>query len=190
MKLYLMRHGESESNVRDLFSGCRGDVRLTDRGIEQARELGEKLRGIKFDKIFASSLVRAQMTCEAALPGCEYVVDGRIREVDLGGLDGLSADAARALWPDFFERFHYPGDYSAIGGESREEVFARLRSFLSDLEGEDLGTVAVFTHAVTMRMLFNMVFDTCSSGKLLSTNCLIAVFKLEGGKLTLDAWNI
>ncbi|TJV08901.1 MAG: 2,3-bisphosphoglycerate-dependent phosphoglycerate mutase, partial [Mesorhizobium sp.] len=66
--LVLVRHGQSEWNLKNLFTGWR-DVDLTELGHAEAREAGAKLkaRGMKFDIAFTSSLIRAQKTCQHIL---------------------------------------------------------------------------------------------------------------------------
>ena len=68
MKLYIVRHGESETNRKGLWTGWL-DVALTDKGIADAERVRDTLRGIKFDKVYSSDLQRARVTCEIALPG-------------------------------------------------------------------------------------------------------------------------
>ena len=189
MKIYVMRHGESESNASGRFTGW-WDVPLTERGVEQARVAGEKLRKIKFDRVYASDLQRARQTCEAALPGCEYRVDARLREINLGKLERLPVEEARSLYPDAVNHGRSVGDYSSVGGENRDMFWGRIRDFLSDLEKEPCENVALFTHAGVVRAVFNITFDTFCLGRISNQNCVIAVFDLKDGKLMLDAWNI
>ena len=184
-----MRHGESEGNLAGKFTGW-WDAPLTARGIEQARVAGRKLQAISFDRIFVSDLVRARQTCEAALPGCEYTVDSRLREINLGKLEGLPVKEAKALYPDAADRGRAIGDCSSVGGECRDSFWGRLQSFLSDIEKAGYENVALFTHAGVVRAIFNMTFDTVCLGKISNQNCVIAVFDVKDGKLILDAWNI
>ena len=189
MKIYLMRHGESEGNVAGKFTGW-WDAPLTERGIEQARTAKEKLNGIRFDRVFTSDLLRARQTCEAVFPGCDYTVDSRLRELHLGKLEGLPVKEAKALYPDAVCRGRAIGDCSSVGGESKESFWGRLKSFLSDIEKEGYERVALFTHAGVVRAIFNMTFDTMCLGRISNQNCVIAVFDLKDGKLILDSWNI
>ena len=189
MKIYFMRHGESESNAAGKFAGW-WNVPLTERGLEQAKCAAGKLRNIRFDRIFSSDLQRARSTCEAVLPGCSYTVDERLRELYCGKIERLPVKEAMALYPDASNYGRKIGDCSSVGGESRDEFWGRIKAFLCDLEKDPCENVAVFTHAGVVRAMFNMTFDTLCLGKISNPNCVVAVFELNNGKLSLDAWNI
>src|SRR5437763_7676085 len=99
--LVLVRHGESEWNLKNLFTGWR-DIDLTEAGVEEARAAGRKLRaqGIRFDAAFTSALVRAQRSLDIVLEemGEENIPvfkDQALHERDYGDLSGLNKDDAR-----------------------------------------------------------------------------------------------
>ena len=69
MRVYVIRHGESETNYKKQWTGW-SDVHLTDKGKEDAKKARDFLKHISFDKIFASDLVRAVETAKIALPDC------------------------------------------------------------------------------------------------------------------------
>ncbi len=189
MKIYFMRHGESANNLAGKMTGW-SDVPLTELGVEQARAASAKLRGIDFDKVYSSDLQRARITCETALPGCEYIVDSRLREINVGCFAGMTSAEIRERFGDILYECYSTGDYSRFGGETRDEFWGRIRSFLSDLGDKPYENVAVFAHAGLIRAVFNMLFDTACGGKIANPNCLVAVFELTDGKLSLSAWNI
>ena len=87
MKLYVIRHGESETNLSGCYTGHL-QVPLTEKGIKEAESVHPFLSGINFDKIYSSDLIRAKRTAEAAIPGCVYEETPLLREVDLGELSG------------------------------------------------------------------------------------------------------
>jgi 2,3-bisphosphoglycerate-dependent phosphoglycerate mutase len=99
--LVLLRHGQSEWNLKNIFTGCT-DVGLTEKGISEARDAGKKLKklGVKFDQAFTSELTRAQKTLklalkemgEAELPTTK---DEALNERDYGDLTGKNKDEAR-----------------------------------------------------------------------------------------------
>ena len=102
--LVLVRHGQSDWNLKNLFTGWR-DIDLTEKGIAEAREAGRKLKaqGIKFDVAFTSALKRAQRTLdlmlqEMAQTGIPVFKDQALNERDYGDLSGLNKDDARAKW--------------------------------------------------------------------------------------------
>ena len=85
MELYVIRHGQSETNVDRRFGGW-AQVSLTEKGMDQARQTHEKLKEITFDRIISSDLLRAKQTTELVFPGCVYTEDSRLREVSVGAV--------------------------------------------------------------------------------------------------------
>ena len=143
--VYLVRHGQSEWNLRRLTQGQTVHPRLTELGREQARRATALIcddlavLGVPAARIVSSDLVRALQTAEilAVHLGGEVRLDARLREQNLGTLEGRSyeetwAVAAQIDWSD--------PTIPVAGGESLMEVYDRMGAVLSDL---DRGTVAV-----------------------------------------------
>ncbi len=102
--LVLARHGQSEWNLKNLFTGWK-DPGLTELGVEEARAAGRRLKakGVQFDVAFTSDLTRAQRTCalileELGQSGLPTHADAALNERDYGDLSGLNKDDARAKW--------------------------------------------------------------------------------------------
>ena len=102
--LVLVRHGQSEWNLKNLFTGWK-DPDLTEVGITEAREAGRKLKaqGLSFDAAFTSVLKRAQHTLDLALveldqTGLPITRNLALNERDYGDLSGLNKDDARKKW--------------------------------------------------------------------------------------------
>ncbi len=129
--LVLLRHGQSQWNLANKFTGFH-DVNLTDKGIEEATQAGEKLSkaGITFDQVFTSTLTRANRTARLALEsaGQDDLVEGMIahddlRERDYGELTGLNKDETREKYGD--EQVHIwrrSYDTQPPGGECLQDV--------------------------------------------------------------------
>jgi 2,3-bisphosphoglycerate-dependent phosphoglycerate mutase len=130
--LVLVRHGQSEWNQKNLFTGWR-DVGLTELGIEEARAAGRRLkaRGFTFDLAYTSALKRAQDTLtimleELGQTGLETKWDQALNERDYGDLVGLNKDDARKRWGE--EQVHQwrrSYDTAPPGGESLKDTLAR-----------------------------------------------------------------
>ena len=130
--LVLLRHGESEWNLKNLFTGWK-DPDLTPKGIEEAEAAGQRLkaRGLAFDLCFTSALTRAQHTLDLTLAelgqtGLPIVRDQALNERDYGDLSGLNKDDARKRWGE--EQVHVwrrSYDVSPPGGESLKDTVAR-----------------------------------------------------------------
>ena len=131
--LVLVRHGQSEWNLKNLFTGWR-DVDLTAQGHDEARGAGAKLkaRGLVFDIAYTSALMRAQKTCQHILDavgqsGLETIRNQALNERDYGDLSGLNKDDARAKWGE--EQVHVwrrSYDVPPPGGESLKDTAARV----------------------------------------------------------------
>ncbi len=105
MKIYLVRHGQSEGNVRSLCYGST-DLPLTPLGREQARLVGKKLKDVPLAHCYVSPLSRARDTAALVLEGREVPttpVPG-LREQHMGRFESLSVEQIRAEDPDFFQR--------------------------------------------------------------------------------------
>src|SRR5829696_3316820 len=131
--LVLVRHGQSEWNLENLFTGWK-DPGLTELGVKEARSAGQRLKakGLRFDIAFTSALTRAQETLrlmveEIGQPGLETLRDQALNERDYGDLSGLNKDDARARWGE--EQVHLwrrSYDVPPPGGESLKDTVARV----------------------------------------------------------------
>ena len=130
--LVLVRHGQSEWNLQNLFTGWK-DPALTEKGVREARAAGQRLKakGLKFDICFTSALSRAQNTLKLMLEeldqtGLPETRDQALNERDYGELTGLNKDDARKKWGE--EQVHIwrrSYDIPPPGGESLKDTLAR-----------------------------------------------------------------
>jgi broad specificity phosphatase PhoE len=148
MPLYLIRHGESEGNVRRIFQG-KLDMPLTALGEQQACTLGRWLaaHGVRPAAVYASPLQRAWRT--AQLVAAElFTGDGAVpelrpapglREYDGGQLEGLTEDEQEARFPGYLARpLDERGDFGAYGGETYSAIQERLALWLAGLDAAAL----------------------------------------------------
>ncbi|MEZ5810549.1 MAG: 2,3-bisphosphoglycerate-dependent phosphoglycerate mutase [Rhizobiaceae bacterium] len=161
--LVLVRHGQSEWNLKNLFTGWR-DADLTEKGHEEAKAAGRllKARGLVFDVAFTSVLQRAEKTCVHILDqlgqtGLETIRDQALNERDYGDLSGLNKDDARKKWGE--EQVHVwrrSYDTPPPGGESLKDTGARVWPYyLHVMQPYVLrgGTVLVSAHGNSLRAL-------------------------------------
>jgi 2,3-bisphosphoglycerate-dependent phosphoglycerate mutase len=130
--LVLVRHGQSEWNLKNLFTGWK-DPSLTELGVTEAVAAGRRLKGegLSFDVAFTSALTRAQKTLDLALTemgqnGIPVTKNLALNERDYGDLSGLNKDDARAKWGEdqvLIWRRSY--DVPPPGGESLKDTLAR-----------------------------------------------------------------
>jgi 2,3-bisphosphoglycerate-dependent phosphoglycerate mutase len=161
--LVLVRHGQSEWNLKNLFTGWR-DVGLTEQGTAEAKAAGQRLKakGLTFDIAFTSVLKRAEKSCELILAelgqsGLKTIRDQALNERDYGDLSGLNKDDARAKWGE--EQVHLwrrSYDVPPPGGESLKDTGARVWPYyIHTIQPHVLsgGNVLVAAHGNSLRAL-------------------------------------
>ncbi len=161
--LVLVRHGQSEWNLKNLFTGWK-DPALTEKGVGEARAAGQRLKakGLKFDICFTSALSRAQNTLKLILEemgqtGLPETRDQALNERDYGELTGLNKDDARVKWGE--EQVHIwrrSYDVPPPGGESLKDTLARsLPYYVNKIQPHVLDgkTVLVAAHGNSLRSL-------------------------------------
>ncbi len=182
--LALVRHGQSEWNQKNLFTGWK-DVPLTQKGIDEARRAGMALaaRAVRFDMAFTSRLVRARDTLDLILAelgqeGLEIIEDEALNERDYGDLVGLNKDDARKKWGE--EQVHIwrrSYDTPPPGGESLKDTAGRVLPYY---EKEILARVLagkrvlVSAHGNSLRAIV-MVLDALSRDEVTRLNLATGV---------------
>ncbi|MFM8606835.1 MAG: 2,3-bisphosphoglycerate-dependent phosphoglycerate mutase [Hyphomicrobiales bacterium] len=166
--LVLVRHGQSDWNLKNLFTGWK-DPDLTEKGQAEAKAAGQRLKalGLNFDIAFTSALTRAQHTCRLILNelnqnDLKTIREQALNERDYGDLSGLNKDDARAKWGK--EQVHVwrrSYDVPPPNGESLKDTVARVLPYYCQeilprvLRGE---RVIVAAHGNSLRALV-MVLD-------------------------------
>jgi 2,3-bisphosphoglycerate-dependent phosphoglycerate mutase len=161
--LVLVRHGQSDWNLKNLFTGWK-DPDLTEKGIAEAKAAGQRLKakGLTFDLCFTSALTRAQHTLQLILSemgqtGLPETRDQALNERDYGELTGLNKDDARKKWGEeqvLIWRRSY--DVPPPGGESLKDTLARsLPYYVHKIQPHVLDgkTVLVAAHGNSLRSL-------------------------------------
>jgi broad specificity phosphatase PhoE len=199
---YLIRHGESTSNATPgIAAGANYDSHLTDRGVEQARLLGRRLasEGVRFDRVYSSTLVRSIQTTEAML---EAMGEAGRR---FDRIDALMEQQTPAWRGKSIEEVFTPETLAYIGskgmdfvppdGESYRTVQRRVSSWLEDeivfnqrlVSEEQSLTVAIVSHGVASKCLLHYVmrFDAAFIRRITIDNCSIS--RLLFGR---DGWSV
>ena len=174
--LVLVRHGQSEWNAKNLFTGWK-DPGLTDQGIEEAVNAGISIneRNIEFTRMFTSALKRAQITGQIILdginqPDLKTIKDQALNERDYGDLAGLNKDAARKEWGE--EQVHIwrrSYDIPPPGGESLKNTAERVLPYFNAeilprlTQGEN---ILVAAHGNSLRSLV-MQLDNLSKEEVI-----------------------
>lgn len=183
MKLFLIRHGQTDFNLEDIYSG-QSDAKLTELGRRQAASLQPILAHIPFDRVYSSDLSRAVDTKEIAIPEVKGIRDPRLREYDLGSLTGVSY---QKVWEKYGS---LNSDYTPFGGEDPVMVCQRLQAFLQKLEADPCDYAAAFTHNGVMKCMLRLLLGADADTSSVSNgNCNIAVVNYDGQRWTLLCWN-
>ena len=191
MEIYFVRHGQTVWNVEKRFQGL-SDSPLTELGIIQAKLLGEKLKDIKFDKFYSTSLKRANDTANYIKGNREQEVEifDDFVEISMGDMEGVGHEEFKKLYPEqvknfFFNQLEY--DPTAYHGESfievRKRVIKGLNKFIE--LNKNYERVLVVSHGATLKTLLHYI-----SGKDISTlsdevipkNTSYTIVKYEDGK--------
>lgn len=201
MRIWLIRHGETEHNLRGVFQG-QLDTVLTEHGQEQARLTARALDQIEFDGIFSSDLQRAYQTAEALAEGRDVEVrpDARLRELHYGVLQGIAYSDFRDVLREHGVDDWGPGVFSDRGvappqGESLDDLIRRIDDFMSDIlaDAHDRSDVAIVTHGGTIRTIMTdlLGMPAVDRGKLALANCGVTCFsRSDGSWASDDDWSL
>lgn len=174
MKVYIVRHGEVPQNILRKYSVIDED--LTDLGIEQAKELREKIRDIKFDIVISSPFIRAKHTAAIVnVHNIETVFDDRLKERNCGDLSGKSfAVTDREVYWSYDAAIQYGTS------EDIKSFFRRVWGFLDELKGKAYENVLIVAHSGVSKA-FSAYFEGIKDGKFLNRglqNCEVKVYEL------------
>lgn len=155
MKIFFIRHGETTGDVENRYGGAYDD-HLSEKGREQSKRVALTLKPKGVEKIFASTLFRAQETARAiaAETGASIEPRDAIKERDQYGiLTGMKKDEAKATHPELVEAVKDRLN-TLDGAESYEDMSRRVMKGFDDILNSGYKTVAVVTHGGPLRVLF------------------------------------
>ena len=189
--LVLLRHGESQWNKENRFTGFT-DVDLSEKGVEEAKAAGVSLKDIRFDQVYTSTLKRAYHTAELAMAAAgqtvPFIRHDDLRERDYGDLTGLNKDEMRKKFGE--EQVHIwrrSYDVRPPGGESLQDVVARVTPYYTEHILKDLAAgknVLLAAHGNTLRAVLIILGENTPddiNNAEISTGVPL-VFTFDGGK--------
>jgi broad specificity phosphatase PhoE len=132
LNVILTRHGQAAAD--EVILGGRLDLHLTAEGRNEAEALARRLAGVRIDRILSSPMARAVETAQVIATTLSIDVDERLRELDYGRWEGLTHAEVESRDPELWAHWeHDPAATHCPGGESGDDVAARVRGFLVDL---------------------------------------------------------
>lgn len=178
MKLYLIRHGQTDWNIQGKIQGSH-DIPLNDTGRAQARLVAEGMDHRPVTKIFSSTLMRAVETARTVGDRQNvdiYLVPGLI-EVEFGRWEGMTWEEIKEKYPEEHERwFMNPVDVAPPGGETQTEVMERVAGAVETVMGMTNGRedIAVVSHGATIAyMISYLMRDHSEESEIIVDNASI-----------------
>ena len=148
MKLYVIRHGRTPWNEKGLMQG-RVNIKLSETGKKEAKDIREKLKDIKFDICISSPLKRTLETANIVTSGkCKIITDKLLIERNLGEFEGKKYDDYQKL-----NYWDYKLNNDLYGVEPVRHILKRTLIFLNKLKEKDYKTVLIVSHAATIRAI-------------------------------------
>lgn len=195
MLIYVVRHGETDSNEQGALQGWTNDP-LNDFGIELAKITGKCMQGIKFDLSISSPLIRAYDTARIILDNSgnsrtEILVDERLKEINMGKWECKKFRSWECEVPenDLRSFFDNPNAFEGFpDGETLKDVCKRTQDFLMDLSFNQEYkncNILVSTHGCALRCMMNFLYDDCKDfwrGHV-PYNCSVSIIEVKDKKL-------
>ncbi len=155
MRIFFVRHAETDENIKKISMGQSLDSALSRRGLRQAQKLAERLKDEYFDYGYTSDLKRATETASEILkfhPESQIITTPKLRERNLGIYEGQPNDKWKEIMKKSETSFR---SFKPEGGESYEEVQARIRKFFHQLvKKHKTDTLLLVSHTATLTTLF------------------------------------
>jgi broad specificity phosphatase PhoE len=190
-RVWLLRHGESEGNVANVWTSSHVGYPLTERGHEQAGAAGESLRGQGIEALYASRLPRAQQTAAEIAQALDLEVrtlEG-VEEFGVGVHEGVHDDEVAPIAAEVFGRWMREGDLSAgfEDGETGEEIVARMRAALDQVADDNPGaTSLVVSHGGALALSLPVLCDNLGAEVVVAN--LLANCELVQVERSADGW--
>ena len=162
MRIYITRHGETEWNIEGKMQGWQNS-NLTEKGIENAKKLSERLKDIEFDCIYCSPLGRALDTANyiRGSKNTEIVVKDSLKEMGFGCWEGVDHLEVEKLYPtQKYNFWNKPHLYEPVDGESYEELISRVGALFEEIAGDTRCTnTLIVTHAAVIKAMYSIIKD-------------------------------
>jgi len=195
VKLYFVRHGESEANTQHVISNRNSLFELTECGREQAQTLAQKLSAIPFTAIFSSPILRARETAEILSQSFRlpYEVTEALREYDCGILEEKSDKESWRLHREFYDSWTLHHNYSnkPEGGECFVDIRERFLPFIESFKHESDDHILLIGHGGLFHLMLPLVLTNIDNEFVRThwinhTECVIA--ELHSHRFIAQQW--
>lgn len=202
MKIYFVRHGKTEWNLEQRYQGAHGDSPLLPQSMTDLKELSNYLKDEKFAAVYASPLKRAKISGQLLADQVilSLIVDERLKEFDLGKLEGMDFAKAAEKYPEETDNFfNHPAEFDAtkIASESYQDVIDRGEKVIAEIRAKYQkpdDQVLVVSHGAFLVALIGSLLgypisDLRQNGGLANTSLTIVDFSPTKQNGRLIKWN-
>lgn len=161
-KIYLVRHGQTDYNLRGVVQGSGIDAPINETGKRQAEAFYESHRHIKFDKIYYTGLQRTRQSIAKFLNnGTPHEALEEFNEISWGKYEGIPmTKEENSYYQSMLQKWSEGNlEYSIEGGESPYQVFERLKRGLDYVLSQDGETILICMHGRAMRVMLSLMLD-------------------------------
>lgn len=167
-KVYLIRHGKTQWNLESRYQGANGDSPLLKNSYREIELLAASLQQVPFAHAYTSPLKRAQVTAQELLGHLNQeiplTIDSRLKEFNLGKMEGMHFADVAAKWPDVLKNFrHHPDKYdeTQVNGESFAAVINRFRLAIEEYCRQyPASNILVVSHGAALNAAINALIGT------------------------------
>lgn len=182
MKIFLVRHGQTEGNVKDLLQGGGSDAALTANGREEAVQAGQKLSFVPFDMVYASPKLRTQKTAQYIMQASQYTlpkmqIEEALNEMNFGTYE--SEPIKTFIDKQHFDLFLDSKKAHQVGGESFQDVTNRVTTFINQLDSS-FDNVLCVSHGMTLMCLLKSLVPKQVPKQMLSNASIIVLDNHSG----------
>ena len=188
MKLYFVRHGESEANIQHVISNYASPFGLTERGRQQVHVLADRLKELPITTMYSSPVLRAMDTADILHQSLDlpYRVTEALREYNCGVLEGKSDEESWRLHRQYYEDWTLRHNYSnkPEGGECFEDIKNRFLPFIESIQHEGDEHILLIGHGGLFHLMLPLVLtsidnDFVALHGLGHTECVIAELRSD-----------
>ncbi len=192
-ELLLVRHGETEWNTEEIFRG-RADVNLNEKGVVQAKLLGEYLSNSRLEAVYSSPLQRALHTAERIAKShlLNVMTEPALIDLDYGEWQGMPLIEVKKIYKNLYIKWETsPESVIFPGGESLDMVRNRTIAVVNKIIKRHGGTVVLVSHRVVNKVLICALLDLDTSHfwNIRQETCGISAFSYEKGRFVLIKHN-